>query len=530
MRKWMLLFAVSIYSPMVSGQIASISTDEAWDMKLSTQVHCDCRDFHSSIFPYHFDELFSGERVLENEAPSCKTKSFLCKISHFRLDSSNEVMVSPLFEYSPGRSVYSVTNATNSGLGALYQHKYRNSLALKLQLYSGYNILPWFTRETHDSLGIVPGYGFGSGAGGGYSFHDNQIYFDYKLNTYFRFSTGYGKHFVGDGFRSIFLSDQGASYPFFRIETKFWKIKYMVLYSWLKTYTPENKLIADPDVRKYSVTHYLSFNASKRWNINLFEAVVGSGLRNQERSNIDMNFYNPVIFFRPVDFGIGSPSNILLGAGFKYKLEKSSVIYGQLLLDDFYLSDLKEDMKHVLHPNDSTILWGHWFNKQAAQIGVLVSNPGGLEGFRIRAEANFARPYTWSHKTTDRNYSHQNQALAHPLGSNFAEYIVHLSFYHNQWKLDAMLISATTGLDLPGFHNGGNIFQPSFDDYMGNNIPVKWYGNYIGQGVRKKTCDIDIRLAYQIIKGRRFHLFAGLHTRTENYQSFSHNYLIIRAG
>ena len=45
---------------------------------------------------------------------------------------------------------------------------------------------------------------------------------------------GHGKHFIGDGYRSLFLSDNSFNYPFLRIETKLGKLQYTNLYAELQ--------------------------------------------------------------------------------------------------------------------------------------------------------------------------------------------------------------------------------------------------------------------------------------------------------
>ena len=41
----------------------------------------------------------------------------------------------------------------------------------------------------------------------------------------------------------------------------------------------------------------------------------------------------------------------------------------------------------------------------------------------LQAEYNSARPFTYSHASLFTNYAHYRQPLAHPLGSNFKEFV-----------------------------------------------------------------------------------------------------------
>ncbi len=51
-----------------------------------------------------------------------------------------------------------------------------------------------------------------------------SIYFN--VWKYFDFQFGYDKNFIGDGYRSLFLSDYSAPYLFLKINTRIWKLNY----------------------------------------------------------------------------------------------------------------------------------------------------------------------------------------------------------------------------------------------------------------------------------------------------------------
>ena len=57
----------------------------------------------------------------------------------------------------------------------------------------------------------------------------------------------------------------------------------------------------------------------------------------------DINYMNPIIFYRPVEYSIGysRQGNALLGLSLKYKMTSTSHMYGQLVLDEFRLEDFR---------------------------------------------------------------------------------------------------------------------------------------------------------------------------------------------
>ena len=99
---------------------------------------------------------------------------------------------------------------------------------------------------------------------------------------------GYGRNFIGDGYRSLLAGDGASPYPFVKINTTFWKIKYTNTYMWLKDVRAD-ATVDRTYATKYMANHYLSWNVSKRLNIGFFESVVWS---NQNNRGFDINFVN----------------------------------------------------------------------------------------------------------------------------------------------------------------------------------------------------------------------------------------------
>ena len=61
-----------------------------------------------------------------------------------------------------------------------------------------------------------------------------------------------------------------------------------------------------------------------------------------------------------------------------------------------------------------------------------------------------------------QNYTHMNQALAHPLGANFKENIVMLNYNLKKWVVNFKYTYARYGADSVNTHYGQNIFISDF--------------------------------------------------------------------
>lgn len=296
----------------------------------------------------------------------------------------------------------------------------------------------------------------------------------YTPGKYFAFTLGQGRTFFGEGHRSTFISDAPVNNPYLQIQTTVWNIKYVN--HWTQLLDIRNPVRINQSYRKKWVSsHYLSYNVNSRLNISFFEAVVfGSDTNNR---GIDVSFFNPIIFFRPLEIKTGSDaSNVILGAGASYKILDGLMAYGQLSLDEFVLAELREGS-------------GSWRNKFAYQLGLKYLNAFGVSNFHLRAEHNVIRPYTSQHITPLTNYGHFQQPINHPWGANFRETIFQVHYRYKRYIFDMNTVLGFKGFDVDGQNYGANI-------YLSYNTRVQDVGNEIGQGVSTNISYLMLRVSY----------------------------------
>jgi hypothetical protein len=347
------------------------------------------------------------------------------------------------------------------------------------------------------------------GSNGQYSYQYYSGYLSYSPNKIFNFQVGKDKHFLGDGYRSLFLSDVSSSFPFAKISTSIWRIKYINLFAMMNDVTTSP--FKSDFKKKYGTFHYLSWNVCKRINIGLFESVIWQGKDSNRTRNFDVNYMNPIIFYRPTEYSLGSSDNVLMGLSYKLKLGRKYLqqFYGQILLDEFLLKEIKA-MK------------GWWGNKQGLQFGFKSFDFLKVKNLFFQTEINTVRPYTYSHGSIQQNYSNFNQPLAHPLGANFAESVSFLNYRWKKWFAEIEFLYAVYGKDKNGKNFGGNIFE-SYTTHPNE------YGNYIGQGLRTNLNYTRLKLAYYIIPSSDLLAEAGiaLRQKTNFVSSFNTNYFFV---
>lgn len=330
---------------------------------------------------------------------------------------------------------------------------------------------PTYVTDRVNAESAIPGAGFYKvydsrftpNPNDGFDFLMSQGYIGLNATKFINIEFGHGRHFIGDGHRSLLLSDYANNYLYLKLNTRIWKINYQNLFAELTQDHPNvaNKVYG----KKFMAAHFLSVNILKNLNIGLFESVIFS------RNNaFELQYLNPLILYRTVEQMLGSPDNVLMGMNWRYDFLKRFSFYGQVVLDEFVFSKVfarKDDPQY-----------GWWANKQGFQAGLKYVDVGGLKGLDMQLEYNTVRPYTYSYIDSTANYTHYNQPLAHPMGANFREFIAILRYQPIKGlHLRAQLNMSTYGLDTLGSNWGSNIFS-SYTTYE------REFGNVTAQGVK----------------------------------------------
>jgi len=348
---------------------------------------------------------------------------------------------------------------------------------------------PAFFQQRVNQFGAAPGVGFYKPfKKTGYDYFDARGYITFGVTKYIDVQFGYDKNFIGNGYRSLFLSDAGNSYLFLKLNTKIWKFNYQNIFMELM---PQFKKSGDTLLdRKYAAMHNLSMNVTKWLNIGVFEGVIFG-----RKNRFDFQYLNPIIFYRSVEGNLGSPDNALVGLDFKANVAHRAQFYGQFLLDEFILSKIK---------NDPT----NWVNKWGVQLGAKYVDAFGISNLDLQFEANRVRPFTYSHGDTIANYTHYNQMLAHPLGANFQEFIGIINYQPKpRWYINARAIYYYQGIDSAGKDFGGN----PLEDYRNRTMET---GFTIGGGTKATCLNALLQVSYEF----RQNLFFDVSAQYRSYK------------
>lgn len=347
-------------------------------------------------------------------------------------------------------------------------------------------------RPAGGNPAIIPGWGIAKKfKTDSYDYPLATGHVSYTPSKYFNLQLGHGKIFIGDGYRSLFSSDNASPYPFFKINTTFWKLKYTN--TWTSLRDVRNEVTENGSYRtKYMANHYLSYNITKRLNLGFFESVLW---QDDNDRGFDFNYLNPVIFYHSIEFSTGSRGgNALIGLSAKYKVNDRLNVYGQFIIDEFSSKDVFSGE-------------GSYKNKTGYQIGLKYYDAFGLKNLYLQTEYNRVRPYTYSHNKIVLNYGHNNQALAHTLGANFAEFIAIARYHHGRFYGDAKIVVAKRGFDFntpedPAYY-GGDIYRSEYDR-------VSEFGNRLGQGNTTNFFHTELQVGYLINPATSLKVYGSL--------------------
>jgi hypothetical protein len=335
----------------------------------------------------------------------------------------------------------------------------------------------------------------------------------YTPNKYLNLALGYDKNFIGDGYRSMLLSDVAANYSFARIRATVGNVEYQTIFSYMID-NQAPRLTTDRRLGsrgKWNAMHYLDWNVNNRLSIGLFQAATWADAEPEGKRGFDFNYIHPFVFLRPIEgANTSSPDKMRLGTNLKYELFEKTAVYGQFMIDEFTAKEFFAGK-------------GYWANKYAIQLGVRGSDLFKVNSLNYLAEFNTARPYTYSHFQRLTSYSGMSQPLAHPLGANFREFLGILNYSYRRFDFQAEATYSRYGLDPVGKNYGSNIFKPY-------NTRIAEYGNVIGQGLKTDLNYLEAKVSYLLNPKYNLRVELGGIYRREKSVEFTQRTQLITFG
>ena len=492
---------------------------QSFYQKLDHQVYDIKTKFHSSIKPYFADDsiLKSSIDSFYNIGVDTGKRTWV----HKKLFTEHllEIKKPDYSFYADFLPDFQMGYDRQSGAGTWLNtrgYQIGGTIGSKFSFYtSGYEnqaVFPAYLSSYINENGIIPGQvndKFGAGRSTKDWAYATAI-LSYTPVKYLNITLGQDRNFIGDGYRSMLLSDVSANYPFLKLTANLGNVKYMAMWAQFQDLKSPQFSYDNGYRKKWGVFHYADWNVNERLSLGFFDALIWQDADSTGKRGFDFSYVNPLIFLRPIEGQNGSPDNALIGFNAKYELLKKTTIYGQFLLDEFTAKEVFAGT-------------GYWANKFAYQLGIR-----GFDAFRINRlnyllEFNTARPYTYSQRSSLLNYGNYNQALAHPYGANFREFVGILNYSLSRFDFIGKLNLAQYGLDGANDNFGKDIFKP----YNSRNSN---YNNSIAQGIKTSLTFLDAKISYLLNPNYNLRLELGGQVRMEKNNLKENNTGIVSFG
>jgi len=333
-------------------------------------------------------------------------------------------------------------------------------------------------------------------------------------SKYINIAVGYDKNFIGDGYRSMLLSDVAANYSFLRLRASLGNVQYQTIFAYMLD-PGAPKLTTDRrlgDRGKWNAMQYVDWNVNNRLSVGFFQAITWADAEPEGKRGFDFNYVHPFVFIRSIEgSNVNSPDKLRLGLNTHYELFEKTTIYGQFMFDEF-------TAREVFAGN------GYWANKWAAQIGFRGSDLAKVENLNYLVEFNTARPYTYAHFQRISNYSGMNQPLAHPFGANFREFLGIMNYSFRRFDFQGQATYARYGLDPQGLNYGKNI-------NLSYETRALDYGSQVGQGIRTNLYFAELKTSYLLNPKYNLRLeVGGVYRRESSDGLASKNTQLITVG
>lgn len=427
------------FSRIRAVQVAQVA-DTSSLISLST---VDKYNLHSLLM--NNSEWVKGDKSSFASRKSIWNKFYKTRANLFEVDQKDFFLaVNPVIQFQQSLEQHNNERIFLNSRGATLRGMIAERIGFYTYLAENLERAPGFVRDRTDSFRAIPGAGrYNVYKKTGWDYSDARGGITFNAAKYLDFQFAYDRNFIGNGYRSLFLSDFGSNYLFLKINTRIWKINYQNIFMEVNPQFPgavrSDDILLD---KKYAAIHHLSVNATKWLTLGLFEAVIFG-----RKNDFDFLYLNPVIFLRTAEKQNNSPDNGFVGFEFKANVLRRAQLYGQILFDELIIKELRAGK-------------GWWGNKFGIQLGGKYIDVFGINNLDLQGELNMVRPFTYSHSDSAANYGHYNQQLAHPLGANFVEGIGIIKYQPLPGlSASVKLIYWRQGVDTGTSNVGTNIFK-----------------------------------------------------------------------
>lgn len=427
----LLLFVLHLVSFKIKAQFYNLPNDYNFSFLTERVLAEKDSSIHSGIKPYiHFFNnkyvyVADTHRIFKYivDDPALDAAFFKHVVRVEPPGENFKLHFDPILNFEKGRdysdTINRMLNTNTRGLiasGYIGEKFYFETMFAENQ-----STFPDYISRTNKATLVVPGQGrWKTFKTTGYDYAFSSGFFSVQPLKNLNIQVGHGKQKIGNGYRSLLLSDNAFNYPYARITQQWFKgrVSYTNIYSVLmnldsasKKSTPNSERLFQ---KKAASFQYLSINFTKFLNIGFFQGMIWHAGDDRNKQDISWQYVNPVIFSNLPQYKLNNKNNILIGADFKIKLTNKIDLYGQVMADDLSNSNKNG-------------------NAVGYQIGLNYFNVFGIKNLFFQTEYNDVNENSFNSPLgtkSNQSYSQYNQNLAYTPGSG-KEFIVITDY---KWK------------------------------------------------------------------------------------------------
>src|SRR5690606_10112899 len=276
------------------------------------QPMSDSSGYHSSLRDYMVQPTFELPGDTTRKRSWWHRKLFREHLLEFKGDDY-DFYASFLPDFQIGHSNRNGTTWLNTR-GVIAGGRIGKNLTFYTEFYENQGKFPLYVDAYGRANRVVPGQGawkdYNDDA---FDFAYASALINYKAGKHYNFQLGYDKNFIGDGYRSMLLSDVPFNYPFLKIVANVGRIQYTTMWAQFIDMRYPKASYDNGYRKKWGVFNYLDWNVSKKLSVGLFGGVVWQDSDSLGKRGFDVSYLNPIIFLRPVEFSVGSADNAIMG-------------------------------------------------------------------------------------------------------------------------------------------------------------------------------------------------------------------------
>lgn len=452
--------------------------------------------------------IISNNNVIENTENRSYFHKKLFKEHLFNWkDSSYNISVNPIIDFRVGKEKN--RQLMQNTRGFIIKGQIEENFYFISEFYENQVILSEYVSARVDSFKMIPGMvrakEFGDN-GFDYGMVFGQFIWNPTSNYALRFA--YDRLHIGQAYRSLILSDASPAYTYLCNTYQYNKWTLSNIIAPMRNANINGFYHFDPAEnsayqQKWYSLNYLTWTPVNWLNVSFAEAVMFMPYDSTKISFYPMLFM-PLPLLKSFLYEKKGPHHVVNALMLDIKLKKQWLLYSQVIVDEFKFGSL----------NTYEGIQG------AIQLGAKYFNPFGLEKSYLQAEYNLATDNVYTSESYWTSLTHTNQALAHPFGQQFTEWI-----FRGHFSLKRFFTN---------FHVSGlrGIKLPYADSYFGTDINIGASNGVFGSFIPSNVYHAHIEGGYYINPITNFQLFAGAYYRSYkgSYMLGTENTLFFQAG